>query len=153
MILGIDPGVDTGWAIVDEKAALQSCGLGYIPDDLAQRAFSLVIIEKPQIYPNTGVKQANDLIGLATMVGRYSERFRQNPISLVLPHTWKGSVPKEIHNRRVLSKLDKVELYLLNAVKCPKSKQHNVIDAVGLAKWGAKQLASGIYTVTMLPIR
>ncbi len=142
MILAIDPGLDTGWALFYESGVLLDCNLGQPPS----RSPSSVVIERPQVYPNTGVKQANDLITLAIQAGRYAEEYRQRGchIHMALPHAWKGTVPKIIHNKRVLAKLSGNE-----ATKLPKLPQyvlHNVVDAVGLGKWftslsGAAQLA------------
>ncbi len=134
MILGIDPGRSQGWAILDETGILRSCGLGDNPPVLP----SLVVLEKPQIYPDTPTKQANDLVTLAVSVGRMAERFSKSKILLVTPHTWKGSTPKPIHNRRVLAKLSLLEngIYLRDTLKIAESYKNNVIDAIGLAKYG-----------------
>lgn len=128
-VLGIDPGINQGWAAVDE-GVLRHCGLGECPYVYAK----FVIIEKPQFYPGQSAKNANDLITLAISVGM---RLAVWPDAvLVLPSEWKGSTPKDIHNRRVVSSLSPQEKAVLDAVKCAKSKLNNVIDAIGLAKYG-----------------
>lgn len=51
-----------------------------------------------------------------------------------LPSEWKGSVPKEIHQQRILKKAglthDSIELRDI-----PVSKRQHVIDALGMALW------------------
>lgn len=55
-------------------------------------------------------------------------------IKTPLPHQWKGSIPKEVHQRRLLRRLnltaDSPEFHGI-----PKSMQEHVIDALGLAVW------------------
>ena len=133
-ILGIDPGINTGWAEVDfATGELHACGLG----EPSYAVYHRAIIECPQIYPTTPVKQANDLINLAVRVGIYVERLAESKPVLVLPHAWKGSVPKPAHNRRVLNKLTAAEIltYQVCTSGLAEGKKNNVIDAIGLAKW------------------
>ncbi len=132
MILGIDPGNNTGWAIVNEKAALISCGLGEPPVG----KYSLVVIEKPQVYPSTTAKQANDLISVAWCAARLHERHSTNKVLVVIPHDWKGSTPKDIHNNRVLRSLTDAERRLVPVRPRSKEPIHDVVDAIGLARFG-----------------
>lgn len=129
MILAIDPGKNQGWAVLNDSGILSSCGLGCPPTG----HYSLLVVEKPQVYPNTPVKQSNDLISVAISVGRAIEQYPANKVLLVVPHDWKGSVPKPIHNARVLNALTLSELNLIPSLAA--SLKHNVIDAIGLAKW------------------
>jgi len=98
------------------------------------------IIEVPQIYPGQQQKgDQNDLIDLAVMVGRYAERatscgFR---VTLVKPRQWKGQLPKDpcwerVRETLTASELDKME-------KIPKSRAHNMHDAIGLGTWFQKR--------------
>lgn len=138
MLLAIDPGEDLGWALFS-RIALLNCGI----EDCERLAFPIgrlvierLVIECPYIYPKAGKANPNDMITLARKVGRIEERFDHVPIKqVVFPRTWKGTVPKEIHNRRVIAKLDAREVETLHAVKCTEKKLHNVIDAVGLGLW------------------
>lgn len=98
------------------------------------------IIEIPQVYPGQQQKgDQNDLINLAVMVGRYSDHaisvgFK---IKLVKPREWKGQLPKDVCWRRVKETLTSSELDRL--AKVPKSRAHNMHDAVGLGTWFQKR--------------
>lgn len=98
------------------------------------------IIEVPQIYPGQQQKgDQNDLIDLAVVVGRYVECasaqcFR---VRLVKPREWKGQLPKDVCWQRVRETLTAVELEHME--KVPKSKAHNMHDAIGLGTWFQKR--------------
>ena len=98
------------------------------------------LIEIPQVYPGQQQKgDQNDLIKLAVMVGRYSDRatacgFR---VTLVKPRAWKGQLPKDVCWRRVRETLTQDELTRLK--KLPKSRAHNMHDAIGLGTWFQKR--------------
>lgn len=134
MILGIDPGKCTGWAILAEGGELIRCGEGWPPSlEGVRRA----VVECPQIYrASKAPGDPNDLIKVAILVGRYVERLDQAnvPVRLVKPAEWKGQVPKKIHNARVKGALQTAELARLAKLELPESREHNVIDAIGLAK-------------------
>ncbi len=143
MLLSIDPGIDTAWAQWKD-GRLWACKLS---GNFDLTWVSSAIIECPQVYPGTPQKQANDLITLAVMVGRYQEQFlaRKIPVTLILPHKWKGTIPKDVHNNRVLSRLDpkERELYQTSVLGVPSSKRHNVVDAIGLGLYALKRLVPG----------
>lgn len=133
MLLAIDPGRDTGWAIY-EKGTLEGCGLGLPP----MRYYRQVVIERPQVYGSgTARVDPNDLITLAIRVGRHVERFESKAIhvSLVLPREWKGQVPKPIHHKRILAKLTVAERSVVMQGYVPASKLHNMLDAIGIGLW------------------
>ena len=98
------------------------------------------IIEIPQVYPGQQQKgDQNDLINLAVMVGRYVDRatacgFR---VRLVKPREWKGQLPKDVCWQRVRETLTPLELS--NVEKVPKSRAHNMHDAIGLGTWFQKR--------------
>lgn len=129
IVTAIDPGACTGWAVFVDRV-LYACG--------AERDASavpvggdLVVIERPQIYRASKSKgDPNDLITLALLAGRYQERalVAGARVELVLPAAWKGSVPKAVHNKRVLASLTPQERALV-------PDDHNAIDAAGLGKW------------------
>lgn len=135
ILLAIDPGVNTGFALF-RNGYLSNCG---IQKDIDFFYFAnTLVIEKPQIYRGRLQKgDPNDLITLAIQVGRYVERFSRvaSRVELVLPATWKGQVPKEIHHPRIMNTLNETERPVIEAVKCAKSLRHNIIDAVGLGIW------------------
>lgn len=140
--LSIDPGLDTGWAYFRDADTLLVCGLGD-PCQLDTKSTPVrcVIIERPVIYENRlmkgGVKSANDIVTLAIQVGDYAGHFRRvvgAHVAMVTPGSWKGQVPKDIHNARVLGSLSAGNCTVLD--ECTRyvsaSKRHNVIDAVAL---------------------
>lgn len=141
MLLSIDPGIDTGWAVWAATGSLVTCGLGP-PSNNTLHGIREAVIEKPQVYVR-GKGDPNDLITLAILVGQYKERLEKAhvPVTLVIPHTWKGNVPKSIHNDRVLGKLTVLEraLYTQSVLSLAVSKRHNVIDAIGLGLWLLKR--------------
>jgi hypothetical protein len=154
-ILAIDPGRDTGWCLMSEARELRGAGLGDPPLEFVGHR---VVVERPQIYPRSK-GDPNDLITLAIQVGRYSERFlaRGCAVEEILPHTWKGTVDPDILCRRVWASLTAAEQALLGQVLEPLArtrfsaatltdgKRHNVIDAVGLAKWSLKRARAGVF--------
>ncbi len=141
MFLAIDPGIDTGWAVLDAGGTLHACGLGEDFPCLSNRA---AVIERPQVYQASKSKgNPNDLITLAIRVGRYQQRLLGAGVlcpdaNLVLPTTWKGQVPKGIHHARIDASLSQIEREVLSPWKRTATgdgKAGNVWDAVGLAKW------------------
>lgn len=147
-LLAIDPGVvGLGWANFC-GGVLRSAGLieHLLPDGLGQLLgrFRLmgvlgmtVVVEIPQVYPQRLQKgDPNDLISVALVAGVAAAVFLPYCTPrFVKPHAWKGTVPKDIHNRRIEAALDENERKVLLASTKLKSKRHNVTDAVGLGLW------------------
>lgn len=158
-IVAIDPGRDTGWAVTTLSSIrglgkchlrhvggilLQSCGLTtparYGVDLPGLSGVStLVVVEFPQDYPGeTAAKKADiaklrDRARLAlSNYGSAGEYIRK-----VAPHDWKGSVPKEIHNARILAALTQEERALVPSAGG--KPDHNVVDAIGLSMWAWKK--------------
>lgn len=141
VIVGIDPGKKhSGVAIlvdgVLDWVELQKrefdCSIDY---PTAEQPWEM-IIEVPQVYRH-GKGDQNDLIEVAVVSGMwlqaaYNKCYKPK---LVRPREWKGSVPKKIHNNRILAKLSEAERRLLEEI--PSYLRHNVIDAVGIALWRA----------------
>jgi hypothetical protein len=128
-LLAIDPGTSTGWAVFGYPGALaglRACGLGDPPVEGAGR----VVIELPQVYPRQQVPP-NDLIALAFLAGRCAGRAR-GAVSTVLPHQWKGNMPKEVCAARVRAALSPEERAVVDACDVPDKQRHNVLDAVGI---------------------
>lgn len=90
-----------------------------------------LVVEVPQVYWRSGRGgNAADLIELAGVVGATTATIPVLNRAHYLPRAWKGQVPKEIHNRRVLKKLSDDELPAME--KTSTSLQHNVVDSIGL---------------------
>lgn len=161
-LLAVDPGVRAcGWALFEydshckliECDLVQSVSVAYPTDIphfmdmsilLSRIPCNRFIVERPQLYRERRQKgRQEDLARLLVLCGvlcgmrQYGE--------LVLPHDWKGGVPKPdpvsdigsyIVHRRNQEALGKD--YLPKAV--PPGKAHNVADAVGLGLWRIRQL-------------
>jgi hypothetical protein len=131
--LAIDPGLHTGWARFD-GCSLVACGSGEPPFLGARR----VVIELPQIYPSNPVPP-NDLVTLAFLAGRYAEAAREAAVGAevftVLPHAWKGDLPKKVCADRVRSRLSPGESLVLEQCGVPKGQLHNVLDAIGIGQF------------------
>lgn len=104
--------------------------------------FDELVVEFPQVYRQTQQKgDPNDLLFLSMVSGFViQELFLTPQIDLPSPKIWKGTVPKSIHNERILSQLDEAESALFDQTKVPTGKRHNLIDAVGIGLWKLNKL-------------
>lgn len=146
-LIAIDPGlVCTGVATFDGSRLIDVNGYRSSRGPLVDRVQSIVAcifdgaicgdaatIELPTIYPHgRGKGGGNDIRDLAVLVGALISNIRGS-IVLVEPACWKGQVPKEIHQARILGKLDPNELCIIeSARKKYGAVTHNLIDAVGI---------------------
>lgn len=138
LIAAVDPGVTTGYCLIDTTQGLQWAD-ALAHDDrhawLKFRGASSSIVEKPMIYPVSKARPA-DIITLAVRAGEAGGRFAaiNIPTRYVLPHEWKRSMPKNICHARILSKLTDTEKAVWRDLdRLPESKRHNAYDAVGIA--------------------
>ena len=139
-LLAIDPGLHTGWAFFINAEGWHVTAAGVAAPDDPQwsplRKYDLVVIENPQIYPNSPARPA-DILKLARIVGRYEERFAGSPIELVLPRAWKGTVPKKVMIARIEASMDDRARGACAAFKG--GYRDNMLDAVGLGQWAIQQ--------------
>ncbi len=89
-----------------------------------------LVIEWPEVYAARKT-DPNDLLLLAGVVGAIIGQFDWRTVYSYRPKEWKGQVPKEIHNDRVMKKLP--EKIITELDRIPKTYRHNVVDACGLA--------------------
>lgn len=140
-VLSIDPGLANrlGWAFFYD-GVLTGCGtratIGSIYHKIDRS--TVIVVEEPQVYP-VSKGDPNDLIKIALDAGILIGSIA--PGCLVLPfkpHMWKGSVPKDIHQRRILKVAGDIQsmLSLLRS-----SDRSHAIDAIGL----------GLYHLGRLP--
>ena len=141
-LVAIDPGKVTGVAVFEDGqlqraliCSFEDCLLVIENLEPLNRARSAgdCIIEVPQVYPGQHQKgDQNDLINLAVTVGRYAERAStcRFKVTFLKPSEWKGQLPKDVCWRRVRETLTPREL--ANMEKAPKSKAHNMHDAIGM---------------------
>ncbi len=105
---------------------------------------SLAIVESQEKYPRDKVRP-NDLIHLAQVAGMaaaFIAAHHEIRPYIVLPRTWKGQVPKKIHQQRVLSNL--IIGQTCDYMDLNKTQQGHVIDAMGLAVWGLQAHNIGV---------
>ena len=134
-LLAIDPGQTAGWAEF-EDGKLERAGAGTKKFVLDFGSWvENVVIEKPCWYGRDNKVDVNDLIDLAIFVGEVKQKYRQSVVELVMPVTWKGTVPKKIHNQRVIDVLSEKERALLPFRPRAKDYDHNMLDAVGIGLW------------------
>jgi len=141
-VVGIDPGVTTGFAWFVNGQLSRAFAWPFdefiAAPPWTEREPMDVVVEFPKWRQNWR-EEIDDLLGLAEKVGRIEQFYvmQRKHVQLVWPHAWKGSVPKEIHNQRVVKTLTAEEVALLP--KRPRSKKnpydHNMLDGVGIALW------------------
>jgi hypothetical protein len=137
--LAIDPGLDTGWAFFSDREHMTACGLS---DPTAQPFTYLVksvAIEKPKIYAARKMKgDPNDIITLAIQVGDLKGYYARlgKRVALVTPNDWKGGTAKDVSNERTIGGMSLEERAIVKraAYYIPTSKQHNLLDAIGLGR-------------------
>lgn len=151
MIVGIDPGFNgTGVARLTEAGELMDTALITPPPEhaaaFAERLRAAVVdfrrlghssgntyvIEFPDRDDRKG--EILDIFKPAALAGALAVAC-PGPVGFLLPYEWKGNVPKDVHNDRVLAALTKKELARFMAQGYTADTSHNVIDAIGLAKW------------------
>lgn len=96
-------------------------------------------LEWPRVYASRireGRSKAdpNDLLALCGVQAVVAARCRlpSGSVRCYAPSDWKGQMPKGVCGLRVRSRLDPVELGILDDADCPPSLMHNVLDAVGI---------------------
>lgn len=86
------------------------------------------VVELMQLYAK-GKAKPDDLMQLYGVAGAIVHASNASYYEGYLPKEWKSNVPKNIHNKRVLEKLEGRELHCLPP---DSSFLHNAIDAVGI---------------------
>lgn len=149
MILTIDPGKHFhGCALWEdtELAGAWYCESDAFLDELVRHIDVLwinqVVVERMQIYPQTGVAKANDLLEVENSAGRAIgciKALTAAEVTRVYASKWKGQVPKQIMTDRIIAKLPADEAGRIE-LPTAKSKHHNVWDAVGIGLWELRRL-------------
>lgn len=151
MLLAIDPGADSGWAIfIDGR--LSNCGLwstGTPKGEYTRPSilvFDEVLIESPRLRPR-GEKNPNAILLLARRAGEWGGRYASSPVKYITPNEWKKSTPDVISTQRTKNALDVDESRIVEWVfsRLPgkkglaESRRHNVYDAIGIGLWAVKR--------------
>ncbi len=147
MLLAIDPGADTGWAVFDSCRRLTACGL-YDGDKNLTLPTNIeigtkVLIECPKLRPY-GEKNPNSILLCARRAGEWGGRYNFCTVEYLLPNDWKGSTSKGIDHERTWSRLDVKELGIVDAYfkqahgrnGLAPNRRHNVLDAIGIGLHG-----------------
>ena len=127
-----------------ERGPAQWCEVAYRTHEWVSTQVSMlgqhkgqVVSEHPQSYIASQQKgDQNDLCELAGVVGATClalSRGTSWSVTGYLPQEWKGQVPKDVHNARVLKRLSPEEFKIVETCGVPESLLHNVIDSVGIA--------------------
>ena len=139
-LLALDPGLGcVGYALF-ELGVLTACGLSRthvrVKDlnvRVATHAANLlpmllkvdrVVCERMVWRGRSAKNSPQDLMDINIVAGRIGREW-------IMPHQWKGCVPKAIHQPRILAKLTDAERALVELVH-PPSLVHNAVDAVGI---------------------
>lgn len=146
-LAAVDPGkAGLGWAIfVDDllfKAGILENASHQLATIYLRELFRgwkpfRAAIEVPQVYQQKLWKgDPNDLIDVAVIAGiAVAALAPWCAPELVRPHAWKGNAPKAVGNKQTLARMDECEKIVLRASGATKSKEHNVLDAIGLGLW------------------
>lgn len=141
MLIAIDPGACTGWALFNAAGRLIGVAVhdhGETPA-FAQCA-DRVVVERPAIYPGGRQKaRPRDIITLAIRAGESGvaacvSADLEDAVEYVEPAAWKGRVKKDACHAAIRRALAPEEIDVLDRALAPlpKTKAHNALDAVGI---------------------
>lgn len=94
----------------------------YVPPDL-------LVFEQPGAYKSDTARRTLDLQGLIGVCGFMCGKWQMEAIRY-RPREWKGTIPDEMINERIKSRLSESELG--RVILPAKSYQHNVWNAIGV---------------------
>ena len=151
-VLAVDPGKrHLGWAMLQHNDKLRA---GYassaldppeawrdLAGQIAARHADVVVVEQMVDYPGAQrVANPNDLLPLAGLAGAVFATFRADQWLWPTPRRWKGTVPKNVHHKRIWDSLSEAQARELARVTDHLSAKQtaDVLDAVGLAFWGRR---------------
>lgn len=152
MIITIDPGATTGWAVFSSDGVLVDCGAGkgknFLVDPPWGRflAVALVLVEVPVFYHSQEEKNPNSILTNGILSGRFLQQALERGAKIEEvspPRKWKGTIgkPKKGQQygieKRVLREATAQESQLIKSTKSARAKSlnHNMIDAVGMGFW------------------
>jgi hypothetical protein len=145
IVLGIDPGENTGLAVYDsttKKVLWWHLGFPWV-QNLAFPGPDSVCLEIPRIYPGGGTKNPGDIITLALTAGELRRWAKQlgKAVKEVNPQEWKGQLPKPAKASDPYIVANRIKARATcgewpDAILAP-SMAHNVYDAIGIAMHGA----------------
>lgn len=132
-LLSIDPGKVCSYAVFVD-GVLRDCAYR---DPDATWDPDVVVVEIPQVYQQRKQKgNPNDLVQLAFTAGlalRHISYVNEPSLETIRPRAWKGTRPKHVCNKITLNALTEEEKARIPDL--PKTKLHNVLDAIGIGLW------------------
>lgn len=136
-LIAIDPGNDAGIAVfhdqllVGAELVVEAPARGWV----WQGPYALpVVCEVPKERRGSRVN-TQDLITLAFTAGYLVSSMQPTDLLTVFPEQWKGQRPKHADNHLTKKLLCGRERQILEGLSIPRSKEHNVLDAIGLGLW------------------
>lgn len=135
LLVSVDPGVHQSYVATFVDGALRCLSTGSAPLGPFE---GRLVCEVPEVYAG---KFERDLINLALAAGRVCA-LHPSP-EYVRPAAWKGSVPKRVHNARVISMLSDNERKIVYDYPIAASLRHNLIDSVGIGLWALDRKYTG----------
>lgn len=131
-MIAIDPGVGYyAFAIFGVRCSLIEPGITDHTEPVPATPYLGPMVIESQYIARTSRVRTDDVIALAHAAGRISANYPD--ARWVLPATWKGSVPKREHQKRIRAALSPDEAQLL--VEFNKGELKQILDAVGLGLW------------------
>ena len=130
-VLAIDPGVKyLGYAFATGGSIIRCGHLPDIKDAAWLKVLNaqICILEKPVQYAGSRAARS-DVSDLSMATGRIEALVGAPRTLLWAPYEWKGQVPKDIHQARIMALLTLEEISLLPNSK---GKRGHVIDACGM---------------------
>ena len=134
----IDPGVNPGLAIYLNGLLIDAYYVTDVEAFTVPIKADVVVLE--HLYIDRHSRQPPNDIVKAQLWGAFlAGKFQPKILETVLPSEWKGQVPKDVHNKWIISKLSADEVDVIKTCTTKKSKLHNVIDAAGIGLWYLKR--------------
>ena len=99
-----------------------------------------LVVEFPCFRGRNSKGDPNQLLDLARAAALMIPDRHVSVAEWVLPHEWKGSVPKDIFTARIEQRLSERELSRFDKMGFNKTERHNVLDAIGLCLWAKGRL-------------
>jgi len=114
--------------------AIEAAGMAEQIFDLYRDDVDILALEWPQVYTQGKLKgDPADLLPLAAIGASLVCLYKPSTVFSYLPEQWKGQLPKgEVYEARLKAHLQISELTTIDTESCPKSLQHNVLDAIGI---------------------
>jgi hypothetical protein len=149
-LVSIDPGECTGGAYFVDGLLVWAGVLSLLDGSHTamhadRLAIEVMYIRPPDIQGASAevvAKRLNDLLSVNVHAGQWIRSVNAAHTRRLKPHEWKGGLSKERHQPRILEALSNLEH--ANIVKgLPASKQHNVIDAIGIGLFDLGRMTRG----------